>query len=204
MVSTPDHQKRGVISSLLFPDVAVLDAELTLAGGVLYLADEFPEISGQLSQMFGVRSIPFCVLFKDGQPVDGFVGAQPEAKIKELLARHGVKAQPAVDPLADAFALEKSGDLEGAVRLVRNHVVMGGGDAMAYFTIVTDVPMSFVPHRVERVGAGVFKLTMDASLARALRVRGVNGGRLRLKFIGTRAPSVTVFSTALPSCTCST
>ena len=29
----------------------------------------------QLSQMFGVRSIPFCVMFKDGQPVDGFVGA---------------------------------------------------------------------------------------------------------------------------------
>jgi alcohol dehydrogenase class IV len=31
VVSTPDHQKRGVISSLLFPDVAVLDAQLTLA-----------------------------------------------------------------------------------------------------------------------------------------------------------------------------
>ena len=31
-------------------------------------ADEQPEISGQLSQMFGVRSIPFCVLFSGGQP----------------------------------------------------------------------------------------------------------------------------------------
>ena len=31
VVSTPDHQKRGVISSLLFPDVAVLDAALTAA-----------------------------------------------------------------------------------------------------------------------------------------------------------------------------
>lgn len=31
VVSTPDHQKRGVISSLLYPDVAVLDARLTLA-----------------------------------------------------------------------------------------------------------------------------------------------------------------------------
>ncbi|MFL6661687.1 MAG: thioredoxin family protein, partial [Rhizobacter sp.] len=27
-------------------------------------ADEQPEIASQLSQMFGVRSIPFCVLFK--------------------------------------------------------------------------------------------------------------------------------------------
>ncbi|VCU68158.1 Alcohol dehydrogenase 2 [Pigmentiphaga humi] len=31
VVSTPDHQKRGVISSLLYPDLAVLDAELTAA-----------------------------------------------------------------------------------------------------------------------------------------------------------------------------
>ncbi|HMC16467.1 MAG TPA: thioredoxin domain-containing protein, partial [Albitalea sp.] len=36
-------------------------------------ADEQPEIAAQLSQMFDVRSIPLCVLFKDGQPVDGFV-----------------------------------------------------------------------------------------------------------------------------------
>ena len=51
-------------------------------------ADEQPEISGQLSQMFGVRSIPFCVMFTGGQPVDGFVGALPEDKIREFLDKH--------------------------------------------------------------------------------------------------------------------
>jgi putative thioredoxin len=51
-------------------------------------ADEQGEISGQLSEMFGVRSIPFCVMFKDGQPVDGFVGALPEAQIREFLDKH--------------------------------------------------------------------------------------------------------------------
>src|SRR5262245_23446495 len=50
--------------------------------------DEQPEIAGQLSQAFGVRSIPFCVLFDQGQPVDGFVGAQPEAQIRQFLDRH--------------------------------------------------------------------------------------------------------------------
>src|SRR6266567_4582238 len=44
-------------------------------------SDEQPEIAGQLSQMFGVRSIPFCVMFHQGQPVDGFVGAIPESEI---------------------------------------------------------------------------------------------------------------------------
>lgn len=51
-------------------------------------ADKVPQIAGQLSQMFGVRSIPFCVLFHEGQPVDGFVGALPAAEVREFLERH--------------------------------------------------------------------------------------------------------------------
>ncbi|RYY95287.1 MAG: co-chaperone YbbN, partial [Comamonadaceae bacterium] len=51
-------------------------------------ADKVPQIAQQLSQMFGVRSIPFCVMFKDGQPVDGFVGAIPAAEIRSFLDKH--------------------------------------------------------------------------------------------------------------------
>lgn len=51
-------------------------------------SDEQPDIAGQLSQMFGVRSIPFCVMFVQGQPVDGFVGAIPEAQIREFLSKY--------------------------------------------------------------------------------------------------------------------
>ena len=58
-------------------------------------SDEQPEIAAQLSQMFGVRSIPFCVLFKDGQPVDGFVGARPEAQVREFLDKHVASAAEA-------------------------------------------------------------------------------------------------------------
>jgi len=63
-------------------------------------ADEQGEISGQLSEMFGVRSIPFCVMFKDGQPVDGFVGALPEDQIRTFLDKHV--------PVADAAQAEDS------------------------------------------------------------------------------------------------
>lgn len=58
-------------------------------------SDQEPEIAGQLSQAFGVRSIPFCVMFVGGQPVDGFVGALPEAQIRDFLDKH-------VPPAADA------------------------------------------------------------------------------------------------------
>jgi len=51
-------------------------------------ADAVPQISQQLSEMFGVRSIPFCVMFKGGQPVDGFVGAIPAAEIRTFLDKH--------------------------------------------------------------------------------------------------------------------
>ncbi|MDM4766726.1 tetratricopeptide repeat protein [Pelomonas sp. SE-A7] len=71
-------------------------------------SDEQPEIAGQLSQAFGVRSIPFCVMFAGGQPVDGFVGAIPEGQIREFLDKHvppegeADEAEEAIDALPPA------------------------------------------------------------------------------------------------------
>jgi len=42
----------------------------------------------QLAGAFGIRSIPTCVLMAGGQPVDGFMGAQPEGQIKAFLDKH--------------------------------------------------------------------------------------------------------------------
>ena len=36
---------------------------------------------------YGVMSIPSVKLFKDGKEVDGFIGAQPEEKIREWLEK---------------------------------------------------------------------------------------------------------------------
>ena len=96
-------------------------------------ADEQPEIAAQLSQMFGVRSIPFCVLFDRGQPVDGFVGALPEAEIRKFLDRH----LPSEDELAaeeeaeDAQALAAEGDIDAALAKLQQAVAIDpGNDAM--------------------------------------------------------------------------
>jgi putative thioredoxin len=45
--------------------------------------DENPGIAGQL----GVRSIPAVYAFKDGKPVDGFMGGQPESELEKFVAR---------------------------------------------------------------------------------------------------------------------
>ena len=42
----------------------------------------------EISQAFGIRSIPTCVLMVQGKPVDGFMGALPEGQIKEFLDKH--------------------------------------------------------------------------------------------------------------------
>ncbi len=42
----------------------------------------------ELSQAFGIRSIPTCVLMSGGKPVDGFMGALPEGQIKAFLDKH--------------------------------------------------------------------------------------------------------------------
>lgn len=41
----------------------------------------------QVSAMFGIRSIPTVIAFKDGKPVDAFLGAQPEGAVREFFAR---------------------------------------------------------------------------------------------------------------------
>jgi len=42
----------------------------------------------ELSQAFGIKSIPTCVLMVNGRPVDGFMGAVPEGQLKAFLDKH--------------------------------------------------------------------------------------------------------------------
>ena len=80
-------------------------------------ADEEPEIAQQLSQMFGVKSIPFCVLFKGGQPADGFIGALPEGEVRKFLDKHvpSAEEQAADDDVLAAEELLAEGDTDSAL-----------------------------------------------------------------------------------------
>jgi putative thioredoxin len=76
--------------------------------------DEHPQIAGQL----GVQSIPAVYAFDRGQPVDGFMGAQPEAKVKEFIERLVGPGSAAADELlAEAAERAQAGDVAGAAEL---------------------------------------------------------------------------------------
>lgn len=88
--------------------------------GELLLAKVNCDVEQDIVMRFGIRSLPTVVLFKDGQPVDGFAGAQPESQIRALLEPH-VKAPalPDEDPLEVAqalFAEGRIGDAEATLK----------------------------------------------------------------------------------------
>jgi len=63
-----------------------LEAAVDAAGGAVKLVkiniDENPEIAQQLR----IQSIPTVYAFRDGQPVDGFMGAIPDSQVKAFVA----------------------------------------------------------------------------------------------------------------------
>jgi len=69
-----------------------------------------------LAQAFQIRSIPAVKLFHHGKVVAEFVGVQPTARIRELLAPY--LAPAADDPVVVAGALLESGDALAATRVL--------------------------------------------------------------------------------------
>ena len=64
--------------------------------------DENPEIAQQMR----IQSIPAVYAFKDGRPVDGFVGAQPESQVKQFVQRLGGGAA-GPSPIEQAMTMAK-------------------------------------------------------------------------------------------------
>ena len=78
----------------------ILEKIIASYNGALKLAKVDTDAQQQLAAVFGIRSLPTVVLVKDGQMVDGFMGALPEGQVREFLARHipAPTEQPAVEP----------------------------------------------------------------------------------------------------------
>ncbi len=65
--------------------------------------DENPD----LAQQMRIQSIPAVYAFKDGRPVDGFVGALPDSQVKQFIGKLAAAAGGGQSPIAEAVALAK-------------------------------------------------------------------------------------------------
>jgi putative thioredoxin len=73
--------------------------------GGFVLAKVDVDAEQQLAGYFQIKSIPTVMLLKDGQIVDGFPGALPEAQLREFLRHHGIEpraAEPEPEPAPEA------------------------------------------------------------------------------------------------------
>ncbi|SDM17458.1 thioredoxin [Maricaulis salignorans] len=92
--------------------------------------DENPGIAQQLR----VQSIPAVFAFKDGQPVDGFMGALPESQIKDFIQRISGKgpSEAELKAIVDrGMAGLESGDLGGAAQDFASVLQLDPGHASA-------------------------------------------------------------------------
>jgi putative thioredoxin len=95
----------------------VLEKAVKAAGGAVKLVkmniDDHPSIAGQL----GIQSIPAVIAFRDGRPVDGFMGALPESQVQEFIRRIGGEGNGAAqiaEALAAAAEARGAGDVQTA------------------------------------------------------------------------------------------
>lgn len=116
---------------------AVLAAE----GKVKLVKINTQEHNGVATQL-GVRSIPAVYAFKDGQPIDGFMGAQPDTALNEFIARLSGETDPkeeaktlvarARDSLAAGDPGGAAQDFAGALSLDNENAAARAGLARLY------------------------------------------------------------------------
>ena len=90
----------------------ILEKTVRAANGAVRMVklniDENPEIAQQMR----IQSIPAVYAFKDGRPVDGFVGAQPESQVRQFVQRvGGGKGGPS--PIEEATTMAKEALQQG-------------------------------------------------------------------------------------------
>lgn len=95
-----------------------LERAVKAAGAKVKLTTMDIDAQPQVAARLGVRAVPAVYAFQDGQPVDGFVGALPEAQIKSFLERLvGAGDDGSADALAEADAALANGDIETAAAI---------------------------------------------------------------------------------------
>ena len=100
--------------------------------GELLLAKVNCDVEQDIVARFGIRSLPTVVLFKDGQPVDGFAEARPESEIRAMLEPHVQLPPPAAaDPLVVAQGLFAEGRFSEAEALLQALLTEDNSNAAA-------------------------------------------------------------------------
>ncbi len=92
--------------------------------------DQQQEVAAQ----FGIRNLPTVIVVKDGQPVDGFAGVQPEAQIREMLAKY--LPSPEDEFLQQAAVLVNEGNYSAAFPMAKQAFEINAENIEAKFLYI--------------------------------------------------------------------
>lgn len=109
----------------------VLEKLTRAAKGAVHLAKIDIDREPEIAQQMGVQSVPAVFAFLQGRPVDGFMGAIPEAQIKTWLDRLLKASGGAVPPDDDAV------DLDSALKQAAEF--LAAGDIVTARAVYADV-----------------------------------------------------------------
>jgi len=101
--------------------------------GAFVLAKVNTEENPRLAMEFRIQSIPNCILFRDGRPVDQFVGAYPEAAVRNFLAPYCPSEADKLCALAERRA--QSGNSEEALKLYESVLMLEPRNAAAHLAV---------------------------------------------------------------------
>ncbi|MGZ8337412.1 MAG: thioredoxin [Allosphingosinicella sp.] len=96
----------------------ILETLVRQAGGRVRMVKVNIDENQQLAAQLRVQSIPMVYAFVGGRPVDAFVGAQPESKLREFIGRLTADAgAPIEEALEQARLALDAGDIEQAAAI---------------------------------------------------------------------------------------
>ncbi|MHB8911052.1 MAG: thioredoxin [Lysobacter sp.] len=147
----------------------------------------------QLGTAFQVRSIPTVFLVKDGQIVDGFPGALPEAQVREFLSHHGVEPAAPLEPETATDAGTAPPDPHADVERLRGEVAAApDNDGLKLDLALALLQTGAAPEAERLLDALPANLSTDD---RAQRARA----RLGFAALLNDAPPVAMLQTAIAS-----
>jgi thioredoxin len=95
----------------------ILERAIPAANGAVRMVKVNIDQNPELAQQLGIQSIPAVYAFKDGRPVDQFVGALPEREVTYFIQRVGRVPSPIETTMAAAQKALRSGDNTRAAEL---------------------------------------------------------------------------------------
>jgi putative thioredoxin len=156
--------------------------------GSFLLAKVNADEQNMIAAQFGVRSLPTVMLIKDGQPLDGFTGAQTEVFVRQMLDKHLPKAwEKTVQQANDHIA---AGDFVAALPLLRQAAEESGKQSGIVIRLAQTLLELNRVEEAESLLAGIRMADKDAHFQQVQ-------AQLQLKKQAAKTPEVTALETAL-------